>query len=66
MECTKYSAPSLQIQILPNTIFIIPMGHLISEYAASTGGGGGSFMKQINVTWKLHTHTQPNEIFEPY
>jgi hypothetical protein len=74
MGCTKYIAPSLQIQILPNIIFIIAMSNISFQNMQPVQGGTQSFMKQINMARKLlslsrsraHTHTVPYEISKPY
>jgi len=72
MGCTKYSAPSLQIQILPNIIFIIAMSNISFPNMQPVQGGNTKFNEQINMAWKLLslslslTHTVPSEIADPY
>ena len=53
MGCTKYIAPSLQIQILPNIIFIIAMSNISFQNMQPVQGGTQSFMKQINMAQKF-------------
>jgi len=43
MGCTKYSAPSLQIQILPNIIFIIAMSNISFQNMQPVQGGNTKF-----------------------